>query len=324
LKVRHLTNPGFLALLLVSTQTRAQTPSTDGCQLISIPDACHLVRESDIAALMSLNQAELTGERDSDPQRCSCSYELKSPLRTVGSARLTVYDLQTPQAARHRLHADHPFDKPDTLVQTDDATDEVMKFGANASEVAAVHGQYLAEFNVSQAEDAAKAHPTWAYRMERSALLAAGAAIVRPAGMPPDPRPLAREAPSPSVVRYASGQRSLLNRLGGYIGILPLALTVFLFVFIFRSVYLLRIRRKYILEHGLPGMALIESISDTGITTNSNPLVRYDVLIAPEVGPPYRATTRVVQDRIAPISRRVGMSVPVKIDPKRPKIFIFL
>ena len=322
MKVWHLANLGFLALLLASTQAPAQT-STDGCQLISIPDACHLVRESDIAALMSLNQAELIGKRD-DPQRCSCTYKLESPLRAVGSARLTVYDLQTPEAARHRLHTDHPFDKPDTLVQTDDAIDEVIKFGADASEVAAIHGQYLAELNVSQAEDTAKAHPTWAYRMERSALLAAGAAIVRPVGMPPDPRPLAREAPSPSVVRYTEGQRSQLDRLGSYIGILPFVIIIPLFLFVFRPLYLPRFIRKRLLEQGLPGMALIENISDTGTTINSNPLVRYDVLITPEVGPPYRATTKILQSRLSSISKRVGRNVPVKIDPKKPKIFIFL
>jgi hypothetical protein len=286
-------------------------------------DPCALVPQNDIATLMSLNQAELTAQPSSDPNRLECSYDLQSPLRAVGSATLRLSLYPTQAEALHRLHADHPFDKPGTLVKTADPSDLVLVFGADSSQVTAVHNNHLVEWNISSAEASAKAHPTWAYRMQRTALLAAGATILPQPGLPPDPVAAKRESAAPEVVRY-TGKPHLIDQLRTQIPFLfPIAIMVV--VLLFFPLYGLRVwgSNRRIREHGVPGTASIRAVSDTGTSINNNPLVRYHVTITSQLRPPYEASTKVIVSRLTNVQSQIGKTLPVKIDPRNPKKFIF-
>jgi len=108
---------------------------------------------------MSLNSRLSANE--TDPQRCSCTYKLESPLRAVGQREvLPLYDLQTPEAARHRASCAIPFDKPDTLYRPtmQRRGDEVR---ADASEVAAIHGNIFRGVQHLSSRRHRQAHPTW-------------------------------------------------------------------------------------------------------------------------------------------------------------------
>jgi hypothetical protein len=96
-------------------------------------------------------------------------------------------DLGNNAAALARLHQDRPFNPPSTLVQTTDPTDRVVASADHPEEVEAVHGPYIVTLDLSDMTNPARGHPTWAYRVQRTALEAAGATIVPAKGMAPDP-----------------------------------------------------------------------------------------------------------------------------------------
>jgi hypothetical protein len=286
-------------------------------------DPCALVPQNDIATLMSLNQAELTAQPSSDLNRLECSYDLQSPLRAVGSATLRLSLYPTQAEALHRLHTDHPFDKPSTLVKTADPADVVVVFSTDPPQVAAVHNNHLVEWSISSAENSAKANPTWAYRMQRTALIAAGATILPQPGLSPDPVAPQRQSAAPDVVRY-TGKPHLIDQIRIQMPFLvPVAIMIVgLFFF---PLYGLRgwSSSKRIRENGVPGNASIRAISDTGTTINNDPMVRYHVTITSQLGPPYEASTKVVVSRLTNVQSQIGKTLPVKIDPRNPQKFIF-
>ena len=96
-------------------------------------------------------------------------------------------DLGTNAAALERLHEDRPFFKSSNLVATVDSTDRVVPTPDHPEEVEAVHGPYLVTLNLTGVTPEAHADPTWAYRVQRTALEIAGATVVAVSSTPPDP-----------------------------------------------------------------------------------------------------------------------------------------
>ncbi|MGC1304963.1 MAG: hypothetical protein WA840_21540, partial [Caulobacteraceae bacterium] len=108
-------------------------------------------------------------------------------VNNKGSVQISRKDLGTNAAALRFQHDQSPFLPASNLVKTADPTDRVVLDSRHPDEVWAVHGPYYVELNAEDETPAARAHPTWAYRLQRTALEAAGATIIPQPGQPADP-----------------------------------------------------------------------------------------------------------------------------------------
>jgi hypothetical protein len=80
-------------------------------------------------------------------------------------------------------------------------------------------------------------------------------------------------------------------------------------------------KHEGLLQTGKAGRATILSATDTGVTLNNNPRVRFRVRIEVPGDPPIEATCALVVSRVA--VPRVGEVLPVRFDPQRPDDFVF-
>ncbi|MGC1301694.1 MAG: hypothetical protein WA840_04895 [Caulobacteraceae bacterium] len=81
-------------------------------------------------------------------------------------------------------------------------------------------------------------------------------------------------------------------------------------------------RRGRAVATGMDGMARIEKVSITGTYSNSQPIIRFDCIVTPADGVPYKAAIKNVVRLNAPASM-VGKSLAVKIDRKNRKSVYF-
>jgi len=77
-------------------------------------------------------------------------------------------------------------------------------------------------------------------------------------------------------------------------------------------------QRNQVLQTGIPAMATIVSLADTGMLVNYQPQVRIGLQVAPPNGVPYQAEVTMVVSQLMIPRVQPGMMVPVKIDPKDP------
>lgn len=185
---------------------------------------CKLVVPDHVLALLTLSPSTLdaTDNPDDDGHRCSfdvkdASGEIDGWTTNHGSAQFVREDLGNNAAALARLHDDRPFDPASTLVHTNDPTDRVVATPEHPEEVEAVHGPYIVTLNLDDVTDAARADPSWATRVQRTALEAAGATIVAAADAKPDPvvphaaPPTALLSPSPSPSPSSSSAQATFD-----------------------------------------------------------------------------------------------------------------
>ena len=315
-----------IAKLLASTTVAFTALSGLPCMAQDMTgDPCSMVSIKDVGPLLTLNQAEITSRPmdPSDPHRMQCVWQAETAFGTSGELDIHLFNDHTHTQAIEDLRSTAPFDfkKKTPLVKTNDPDDYVETTAGG--EVLAVHGPYKVELNISGVSDAAKSHPTWEYRLQRTALLAAGATIEPTAGLPPDPVLPKREAPSKTAQDEAQKSDFGIPWYFKAMTLLPL-LTPLLIGFVFyRVFYLPAARRKRLKAVGVPGTATIDSVSDTGVTINNSPRVRYNCTVSSAAGgAPYKASTTVLISRLdRPVP--VGTVLAVKIDPDNPQNFIF-
>ena len=164
-------------------------------------DTCHLVPAEHILALLTLSPSTL--QPSLDGKRCFFSVKDGSGnygawVNNRGSAHLERENLGFNAAALKFQHDQTPFDPASNLVATTDPTDRVVLNTERPEEVWAVHGPYYVTLSLTDVTQAARAHPSWAYRVQRAALEAAGATIVPKPDITPDP-----VVPGPVVPRQA-------------------------------------------------------------------------------------------------------------------------
>ena len=159
----------------------------------AVAPVCQLATPAHVLALLTLSPSQLEAD-SSDGSGLRCYFSVKDASRSPaiavsndGTAQVRFEDLGTNTAALERLHFDHPFYKPSTLVSTDEATDRVVATPDHPEEVEAVHGPYLVTLNLTGVTPAASASATWTYRVQRTALEIAGAKVLPNANLPPDP-----------------------------------------------------------------------------------------------------------------------------------------
>jgi hypothetical protein len=153
-------------------------------------DTCHVLPPAHILALLTLSPSTLTSSLDG--YRCYFSVEDRSGVNAPwihnrGSGELTRKDFGSNAAALQFQHQQTPFFPASHLVVTADPTDKVVFDPKNPADLWAVHGPYYMTLWLSDATPAAQQHPSWAYRVQRAALEAAGATIITEPGIAPDP-----------------------------------------------------------------------------------------------------------------------------------------
>jgi hypothetical protein len=178
------------ALALQAAGAQVLGPANDR----ATTNVCHLVAPDHVLPLLTLTRSSLTSRSEESDNGKRCSFSVKDASGKIdgwvnndGDAQFTREDLGTNAAALARQHQDTPFFPPSKLVSTTEASDRVVPNPERPEEVEAVHGPYLVTLNLTGVTPAARAHPTWAYRVQRAALEAAGATIVAPADMAADP-----------------------------------------------------------------------------------------------------------------------------------------
>ena len=77
-------------------------------------------------------------------------------------------------------------------------------------------------------------------------------------------------------------------------------------------------QRSQILQTGIPAMATIISLADTGMLVNHQPQVRIGLQVNPPHGLPYQTELTMVISMLMIPQVQPGLTVPVKIDPKDP------
>jgi hypothetical protein len=77
-------------------------------------------------------------------------------------------------------------------------------------------------------------------------------------------------------------------------------------------------QRSQILQTGIPAMATIVGLADTGMLVNYQPQVRIALQVQPPNGAPYQTEVTMVVSQLMIPRVQPGMQVPVKIDPKDP------
>jgi hypothetical protein len=197
------------ALALQAAGAQVLGPANDR----ATADVCHLIAPDHVLPLLTLTRSSLTSRSNEDDNGKRCSFSVKDASGKVagwvnnnGDAQFTREDLGTNAAALARQHQDKPFYPPSKLVSTADAGDRVVPTPDHPEEVEAVHGSYLITLNLTGVTPAARAHPTWAWRVQRAALEAAGATIVAPADMAADPVVASPQPPPQSAAWQPANQ----------------------------------------------------------------------------------------------------------------------
>lgn len=320
-KGKDMNNRKLLILIVIAF---AGFSGSRGMTQDAFGDPCSMVSVADVGPLLTLNPAEITFRPTdpSDPYRMQCEWRAETSRGSSGELEIHRYTLNSHAEAIEELRTSAPFDykKKKPLVHTSDSGDYVETTADG--EVLAVHGPYKVELNISGVTDAAMAHPTWQYRLQRLALQAAGSTVIPAPDLAPDPVLPPLDAASKARLQVA-------RRIGFdipwifNIAILWiwLALVIIGSIIYYRFLQLPRKRQKLLDAVGLPGTATIDSISDTGVTVDHNPQVRYHCTVTPQTGSPYKAsTTMLVSQLDRPLP--VGAVVAVKIDKENPQSFI--
>jgi len=108
---------------------------------------------------------------------------------------------------------------------------------------------------------------------------------------------------------------STAGRSGIYIGLGMLAVFGGMFYLFYRLFFKPMINANRLQKTGLPGIARILEVKDTGVTINNNPQVKLMLEVKNSFGQKYNTQCRVLVSRINPNAFMPGMEVPVKIDP---------
>lgn len=104
--------------------------------------------------------------------------------------------------------------------------------------------------------------------------------------------------------------------MGTYMGIGMLVLFGGMFYLFYRLFFKQLINANRLQKTGLPGIARILEVKDTGVTINNNPQVKLVLEVKNNFGQKYTTQCRVLVSRINPNAYMPGMEIPVKIDPK--------
>ncbi len=104
------------------------------------------------------------------------------------------------------------------------------------------------------------------------------------------------------------------------VGSIIVALSVGLLAFCLWFFFHDEVRNNRLRAGGVRAEAVILSVEETGITIQGNyPVARLRLLVQPETGESYEATTKCLMNRFDIPAYLPGGRIPVIVDPKRPR-----
>ena len=282
--------------------------TTAGARLVPWPneEVCARVPARAIETLVTLGPADILNTvRTSTGGNSTCEYEIHP------------FDSDDPVAMRVVLTASHWINTAEAeagtqakgtaapSLKTANIADLILQVDSRMDTAYALHAGDVGKVFVSESEEAARNQPSYRAHLEEAALLAAGASIM--------PGPAVNAIPQPAEPTWWSRtQRDLGDFFEHY---WFLVLIVLVIAFLVRR----HLRRRDLILHGLPGTAVVNSISDTGITINNSPVIRLHVTVTPQNGMPYAATVSQEVSRLEAPASWIGRVVQVRIDPNKPQ-----
>ncbi len=273
---------------------------------------CARVPATALQTLVTLGPARETEENKSSEGHSTCTYTF-SPLSSndeSGQSQVVLSSLLFINQAEAEASVHTALTSAPRLA-TADAGDLILNVdNANRNVAYALHQGVLGIVSVRYGDAASSAHPSYGAHLEQAALLAAGAGLAPGAALAAIPAPV-------PVTQMAEVKQSVRWFFSHYWFLVAIVLVV---LWLVRN----RLRRRDLLEHGLPGQARVDSISDTGVTINNDPMIRLHVTITPQTGSPYQASESKVVSRLEAPASLVGQVLEVRIDPKNSQRFVFL
>lgn len=109
---------------------------------------------------------------------------------------------------------------------------------------------------------------------------------------------------------------SVGGSMGSYFSLLFLGIFGLVFFIIWRTLIGPMVNTSRLQKTGVPAVATILEVKDTGVTVNNNPQVKLVLEIRNNLGHKYTTTCRTLVSRINPFAFQPGMQVSVKVDPK--------
>ena len=278
-------------------------------------DVCQLVPSGDLQTLLTLDPATITPEDADRGSLRRCRLRAQVDGQAMGNITIKVKHNQT---AADLENTESGLERQ-SLVATNDPADRVLVPAGTRGKATAIHGTTVATIEVEDSDAYAIVSPSFAYRVQRAALQAAGATVLLTNKYGPDP--VAKTPPAavpPSAMNPVSRALNSFDMMS-----LTWLLPVLIVGGLLLSVFARSRKRSRLLTQGLPGRARIDAVRDTGTTVNNRPLVRFDVTITPDGGMPYQASTTQLVSRLMAPASLVGTTQEVWIDPVNPQSFIF-
>ena len=78
-----------------------------------------------------------------------------------------------------------------------------------------------------------------------------------------------------------------------------------------------------LMQSGIPGRAVIERATDTGMTVDERAIAELELTVDVDGRAPYRVTTRQPVPRLMPGAFAPGATIPVRVDPQDPGCLIY-
>ncbi len=273
-------------------------------------DACDVVPRQQLQTLVTLQPATLTP--DASGSMSNCTLTATSDGNRAGAVKLVI---------RHYADADsirstRQEGEPGTLAHGADAGDAVIVPAGVRGKATGIHGDTVATVEVTDPDVNAIVSPSYAFRVQRAALQAAGATVQPAPQAGAEPVALFEKAAGPptvsdSVARWWQGAHPIFW--------IPVLIPVLLVLGGVRNA----LRRRRLRSRGIAAVARITAVGDTGITVNNQPKVRFDVVITTPAGASYAASTSRTISRLVSPASLIGSTQPVLIDPDNAQSFIF-
>ncbi len=281
-----------------------------GAQVAPWPlvDVCLRVPAASVQTLVALGPAKLVSSaHKSQGGNSDCTY-IFHPINGEGDEKVV---LKSERWINDLEALAYDKSKPAPLpFNTSDPTDTALTVAEPGFMAAALHKGELGRVDIYSPGRKAENDDSIRTHLAEAAFMAAGGTITGGPGLQGIPAPVQPNA-------LSSAGWSVVNALRDYWFLwLVLALTAYIF---WR-----RHLRQQILRTGIPGIAVVDSIPETGITINNNPVIKLHLTITPEGRDSFTATQNKTVSPLETPASWIGRRLNARIDRQHPSSFMLL
>lgn len=147
------------------------------------PDSCDIIPRAQLQTLVTLQPATLVPDATGSMSSCLLRTQNPDGTRGEGNLTITIRRHQDPQQIQMAEGAG----SRGLLAHGTNADDRTVIPGRSTGKVTAIHADTVATLEVSDPDVHAIVSPSYAYRLQRAALQAAGATVVATTQYGPDP-----------------------------------------------------------------------------------------------------------------------------------------